>query len=121
MDYAPRKISKPVDATVFEAGEKKVGFHHLDTNNHVNNGQYIRIAMQACDLVAKMEGLDDIKRLASGRSDIQIRAEYRQQAHLGDVIHPVVYGATDRNACTIFLNDDAGKPYSIVELTDKRS
>ena len=47
--------------------------------------------MQACDLVAKREGLDDIKRLASGRSDIQIRAEYRQQAHLGDVIHHITH------------------------------
>ncbi len=44
MDYAPRKIALP------EEMEKKEYFlivkHHIDTNHHVNNGQYVQMAME---------------------------------------------------------------------------
>ena len=88
----------------------------LDTNHHVNNGQYIRMALQACAQVSSKENLEDIKDLPTCRENIQIRAEYRQQAHLGFVIHPVVYNLSDTKGCTVYLNDEEGQPYSIVEL-----
>jgi acyl-ACP thioesterase len=114
MNYEPRKIAIPKDADSYEADVKKVGMHHLDSNNHVNNGQYIRIALQSFDLVAGREGLDELKALAGSRNGIQIRAEYRQQAHLGDEISPVIY--MKDGAYTAALNDTNGKPYSIVEI-----
>ena len=116
MDYAPRKITMPKDAARYEGDDKRVGMHHLDTNNHVNNGQYIRMALQACAQVSSRENLEDIKDLPTCRENIQIRAEYRQQAHLGFVIHPVVYNLSDTKGCTVYLNDEEGQPYSIVEL-----
>ncbi len=119
MEYAPRKISDPIDARVYEAAEKKVGMHHLDTNNHVNNGQYIRIALQAFEQVGRDQGVEVLRELARDRRQIQIRADYRQQAHLGDVIHPVLFMNTDEKGeavCTAFLNDESGSAYAAVEV-----
>ena len=42
MDYAPRKIKLPDDMTSQESFT--VQKHHLDTNHHVNNCQYICMA-----------------------------------------------------------------------------
>ncbi len=43
MEYLPRKIMIPAD------GEEKPSFvitrHYLDTNRHVNNGQYVKMAL----------------------------------------------------------------------------
>lgn len=43
MDYAPRKIILPGEYEQQEAFA--VQKHHLDTNHHVNNCQYIQMAM----------------------------------------------------------------------------
>ncbi|WP_029323282.1 acyl-[acyl-carrier-protein] thioesterase [Butyrivibrio sp. AE3004] len=114
MDYAPRKIADPEDAKIYNAEVKKVGLHHLDSNNHVNNGQHIRIALGAFSRVAEREELSDLETLSRSREGLQIRAEYRQQAYLGDEINPVIY--VKNNVYTAFLNDNKGKPYSIVEI-----
>lgn len=119
MDYAPRKLSMPGDAEIYDAAVKKVGIHHLDTNHHVNNGQYIRMALQACSQVAEKEKIDVLSAMALERQGIQIRAEYRQQAHLGDEIYPKVYvkrGAGEECLCAVSLNDAEGKAYAAVEL-----
>ena len=43
MDYAPRKIKLPGEYEQQEAFA--VQKHHLDTNHHVNNCQYVQMAM----------------------------------------------------------------------------
>ena len=102
MDYAPRKINVP------ESGRSmdfiRVRTHHLDTNGHVNNGQYVRIAM---DYVP--EDLDIW----------QMRAEYKKPAVLDDVIRPAVIEEQEQKRYTVSLNGEDGKPYSIVELTGR--
>lgn len=71
MEYAPRKIPVP-DGGV--AGEPiVVRKHHLDMNHHVNNGQYIRMAMDA------LPGEGGIR---------QLRAEYKKQVYLNDTLVP---------------------------------
>lgn len=103
MDYAPRKIALPASGGAgIEALEVKK--HHLDTNNHVNNGQYIRIALECLPA----ECLED------GMSVRQMRAEYKKQAHLGDRIYPVVYKNGGKAA--VSLNNREGQPYCIVEF-----
>lgn len=98
MEYLERKIRVP------EGGKSKeeivVKPHHLDTNKHVNNGQYIAIAMEC---VSREK---EVKRL---------RAEYKKSAMLHDVIYPVVT-ETDR-IVTVSLNAKDGQPYCIVELS----
>ena len=44
MEYAPRKISVPGNGQAMEPFVVRP--HHLDTNKHVNNGQYVRMAME---------------------------------------------------------------------------
>ena len=85
------------ECTVITADTRTVELHHLDTNMHVNNCQYINFALTAA-------GEDmDIKVL---------RADYRKQAHLKDKIYPLVY--VRGNERTVALNDEDGKPYSVV-------
>lgn len=103
MEYLPRKIRVPK-----EGGEEKepirITEEFLDSNHHVNNGQYVRLAM------------------AYGTESAQIarlRVEYKKQAYLGDVIHPRVY-QTEENVILIALNSAAGETYAAVEITKGR-
>ncbi len=98
MDYAPRKIILPAaEGAAQETVEIKS--HHLDTNRHVNNGQYVRMAMEY---------------LPEGYEIRQMRAEYKKQAHFGDHIHPLVY--TGDGTVAVSLNGREGQPYCIVEF-----
>lgn len=100
MEYAPRKIAVP------QGGENReplvVKKHHLDTNYHVNNGQYVDMAMEFLP--------DDF---VIG----QMRAEYKKQAFLDDVLYP--YVVQDQGQCVITLSDKDGKPYVAVEFLRK--
>ena len=97
MEYAPRKITVPQGGELQEPIVVKK--HHLDTNHHVNNGQYVNIAMEYLpdDFVIH-----------------QLRAEYKKQAFLDDILHPYVV-RTD-NGYVICLQDESGKPYVSVEF-----
>lgn len=97
MEYLPRKIAMP------ERGEAKQAIvitrHYLDTNHHVNNGQYVQIA------------LEYLKESFAVR---RLRAEYKKQAYLDDIFYPVVY--EQEEICLVSLNDKEGKPYAVVEF-----
>lgn len=103
MDYAPRKIALPAEGGT-EKEPLEVGRRHLDTNNHVNNGQYIRIALECLPQSYCKEGV--VVR--------QMRAEYKRQAHLKDKIYPVIY--EDGKIAAVSLNNEEKQPYCIVEL-----
>lgn len=96
MDYAPRKI--PLPAQMERQEEIIVKKYHLDSNNHVNNGQYVRMGM---------DFLPDTKVK-------QMRAEYKKQAHLGDVIVPMV--STEGNCYTVSLQEESGAAFANVEF-----
>ena len=97
MEFAPRKITLP------ESAEEKPSFpvrkYHIDTNGHVNNCQYVQMAMEA------LEG-DRVIR--------QVRVEYKKSAVYKDIIVPKVAEETDRTV--VELCDEAGKPYAVVEF-----
>ena len=97
MAYAPRKIAVPKDGAEEEPFSVKP--HHLDNNHHVNNGQYVRMAM------------DYVQEKFEVR---QLRVEYKMQALLGDIIYPVVCGG--EGTYVVSLNNEDGKPYCIVEI-----
>ena len=100
MDYAPRKIKLPEDMIAQEAFT--VQKHHLDTNHHVNNCQYVCMA-------------EDF--LPESFKIYQMRAEYKMQAKLGDVICPKVKTETDK--VVVSLDNIEGKAYAIVEFLKK--
>lgn len=102
MDYAPRRIAVPGNGEIQE--KLQVKQHHLDTNGHVNNGQHVRIAM---DYVPKEFQIR------------QMRAEYKKQARLHDIVVPVAAVNAERTLYTISLNDESGRPYSIVEFAGR--
>lgn len=107
-----RKLELPADALQAPAGQQgQSGFvtaadpvtvqqHHLDTNYHVNNAQYIAIARDAAEWEEKFSRLD---------------AQYKKSAHLGDVIYPFVYRT--ENGCITDLRDAAGESYAIIRIT----
>ena len=100
MDYAPRKIKLPDSMIPQESFA--VQKHHLDTNHHVNNCQYICMAEDFLP--------EDFK-------VYQMRAEYKMQAKLGDTICPKT--ETEAGKVVVSLNDENGKPYAVVEFTEK--
>ncbi len=102
MDYAPRRIAVPSGGEAREPLVVKK--HHLDTNRHVNNQQFIGMAM---------EYLPEVFTVG------QVRAEYKKQAFLDDVLTPVVSEEDDK--IVVVLEDEAGKPYTIVEFTGRRA
>lgn len=99
MEYLPRKIA------ISGAEESKetlvIQKHHLDCNDHVNNGQYIKIASVFLPENFKIR---------------QMRAEYKNQARLGDVIWPYIY--REENKITVCLCNEDKKPYVVVEFIE---
>ena len=76
MDPLVRKIRVEGDGTACEP--VAITKHHLDTNGHVNNAQYVRLALDA------VGGAQE----AVPR---HINVQYKLAAHDGDVIVPVVH------------------------------
>lgn len=97
MNYASRKITLPEHFRPEETFS--VQKHHLDTNHHVNNCQYIQMAMDylPSDFVIR-----------------QMRAEYKQQARLHDIICPEK--SVEKDKTVIMLNDTKAEPYAVVEF-----
>ena len=100
MEYAPRKISVPEGGVSGEAIVVKQ--HHLDTNHHVNNGQFVDMAMDFLP-----------EHFAIG----QLRAEYKKQAFLDDILVP--YVVTSEDKVLVSLTDEKGTPYVVVEFSAK--
>lgn len=101
MNYAPRRIAFPKE---MEKGEPVIiRKHHLDTNHHVNNGQYVKIAMES---------------LGQEFPVYQLRAEYKKQAYLGDVLIPHT-ARTPEGAFVIVLKNPEDEICCIVELMQK--
>lgn len=97
MDYAPRKIALPEKRE--KMAEIVIQKHHLDTNHHVNNSQYVQIA-------------EDY--LPEGFQIRQMRAEYKKQARLHDVFYPEIN--CEEEKVTVVLNNAEGQPYAVVEF-----
>lgn len=98
MEYAPRKIAVPDS---MRKGESVIiRPHHLDTNHHVNNGQYVRIALDSLGKEYQIK---------------QLRTEYKKQSYLNDVLIPYVSNVEDKT-CVIVLVDDMDVTRCVVEI-----
>ena len=102
MNYAPRRIALPDALKNGEAVQIKK--HHLDTNHHVNNGQYVRIAMDSLNKDCKVR---------------QLRAEYKKQVVLGDTLTPWI-AETEDDRSIVVLKDQADNICCIVELQEEK-
>lgn len=97
MEPMSRKISLPDDTEV--KAPFRVRKYQIDTNNHMNNCQYVLMAMEFLE--------DDFV-------PRNIRVEYKKSALYGDMIIPKV--AKDENRIVIELCDEMDKLYASVEF-----
>ena len=97
MPEEERRVRIP---ETLEAGEPlTVQRHQIDTNEHVNNGQYVQIALEVLprDMVPRL-----------------VRVDYKRAAVLGDTIYPRVAQEADRSVVALCAAD--GQPYAVVEF-----
>lgn len=99
MEKGPRKLNVPNEYT--EEDSFLVMRSHLDTNHHVNNGQYIKMAMEY---------------LPPDFPFGEVLVEYKKSALLGDTICPLV--SYKDNKYTIVLADTEHHPYCIMEFKE---
>lgn len=100
MDYAPRKIRLPEHME--EAGRLVIMKHQIDTNHHVNNAQYVDMAVEA------------LPEEADGREITEIRAEYKKAAVLGDTA--VLMRAAGEDGYVVSVCGGDGSIFANVEL-----
>ena len=91
MEKAPRHIKMPSEG-ITEKQPFKVRATNLDTNGHVNNEQYISMALAY---------------LPAGIKVRELRVEYLSQAYLGDILAPRVYHDTEGYIVRLELNGKA--------------
>lgn len=96
MEYAPRKIDIPSESV--PRAPIPVTVSHLDSNHHVNNGQYVAMASA----------------LLPSAEYKNLRVEYKRSAQLGDTIYPRLTLLPD--SCTVVLGAADGLPYAIAEF-----
>ncbi len=96
MGRMNRKISLPEKMDTKEAFA--VRRYHIDTNEHVNNCQYVQMALEFIEET-------EVKHL---------RAEYKNSAVYGDVIVPRV--GTEEGRMVVELGSETGKLYAVVEV-----
>ena len=101
MEYLPRKIALPDG---LDEGEPiAVRADMIDTNNHVNNGQYINIAMALMSQDEQGNEKRPVRR---------VLAEYKKSAVMGDTFHP--YTGQIDGRYYVCLKDDNGNINVIV-------
>ncbi len=100
MEYRSRKVHVPENLE--EAGQIPVCQNYLDTNNHVNNGQYVRLAVNA---------------LPQDYPVSEFRAEFRLAAKMGDTLYTRT-GTCDGCFYVVFTDRD-GTPYFVSEFMRK--
>lgn len=101
MDYLPRKIKAQGDWEIMESF--KVKRCNIDTNKHVNNGQYIQMAEEY---------------IPSDKIIKRMRAEYKTAAVYGDIIVPKITAADDRYVIQLCSSED--KIFCIVEFETQK-
>lgn len=105
LPASDRRVLEPEKLTTGEA--IRIEKHHIDTNHHVNNAQYLQIADDV--LTAASEGK---AHFTKGR----IRAEYRKAAVLGDIMIPK-YGMSETGAVVVSLRNEAGEVFCNIEFS----
>ena len=99
MEHQSRKIEIPK-----EMEEKKPFFvkrYHIDTNQHVNNEKYVRMAQEY---------------LPEDFIVAQVRAEYKKAAVFGDRICPKGHLDKETGKATFVLADEQGDSYAVIEF-----
>ena len=108
LDMPPTKRRLPVEGEGHPTSPIVVSEVHLDTNGHVNNAQYLNMAVSALSELAGDEGIRTTADIG------RICVQYKRQARAGDTIVPSVHGQAGHR--TIVLGDDTQDPFAVVRL-----
>ncbi|MBQ9984308.1 MAG: acyl-[Lachnospiraceae bacterium] len=102
MEYAPRKIKmlgEECRQKLLSEEPVVVKRSFLDSNNHVNNGRYVKESMDY---------------LPEDKVITKLRVDYRKAATLSDKMYPSVYVSGD--ICQVVFADAERSPFVIVEV-----
>lgn len=91
-----------------------VGVQHIDTNMHVNNAQYIRIARESVFEAAREGLVEQGVATATRELPLHLEVEYRNMARLGDVLTPHVF--VEDGSVLVSLDGDE-KPSALVRFS----
>lgn len=97
MEYTSRKVAYPDGMQA--QGTVVVCENHLDTNEHMNNGEYVRIAANF---------------LPSGFQVRDLRVEYRLAAKCGDRV--VVKTKQEEDCFYVVMTDSGQSPYAVIRF-----
>ena len=97
MEYEGRKISLPEQME--DLPSFPVRKYHIDTNEHVNNCQYVQMALEVLPRDLQVH---------------QLRVDYKKSAVLGDQVYPRM--AKDGERIVVELCDGEGNVYAAIEL-----
>lgn len=102
MNYAPRKII--VEGEGKNAEPLKIGRMQLDGNHHLNNVEYVKMAIEYLPADGNM-----LKEISG------LRVEYKKAAIITDMIVPNIYSEGDK--LWVKLNSENDETFAIVEFT----
>lgn len=102
IDLPPARRKIKVTGEGTKLASFPVTIHHLDTNQHVNNAQYVQMAEDA------------VRELGLERAYGGLQVQYREPATLGDQICPRVIEEPD--ACVVSLERADGAPFAVCRL-----
>ncbi len=91
FERAPRHIRLPKDMDPVACEPIPVLRHQIDNNGHVNNEQYLEMAMQCTPLRKTFR---------------EVRVEYSHQAVLGDTLTPYVYDLPEQRIVVLKNQED---------------
>lgn len=97
MDYTSRKIPLLGEGT--EGEHFTVRKYQIDSNRHMNNVEYVKLAMESLPTDAVVR---------------ELRTEYKKAAHLGDQVILKISSADDK--WQVVLHDEQGEAYAVVEF-----
>jgi len=100
MNYRDRRILPPHEGGV-ACTSVPIMRADIDYNRHVNNANYIRIAMELLPADFQVGGL---------------RVEYRVPAKLGDTLIPILYHSSDAIVVTLSMGEEV---CALVEFTSR--
>lgn len=103
LEMPPMAKKLVVEGEAQDAAPVAIAQHNLDTNHHVNNAQYVQLAL---DALAGLGHSADVGRLA---------VRYRNMARLGDTVCPRVFGG-EKDGWTVSLEAPDGTVFATVRL-----
>lgn len=115
MNAPQRRIRLPKDAIAIDAAPVRVATTHIDTNHHVNNAQYVGMAIDALLEYPPAQRAQQALVNRSENSPVTVDVQYSRAATRGQTIYPHIY--QDGAGFIVSLDDCDGGHYAVVRIS----